>query len=93
MFIYLFHLVFAASCSQTLVWTRSKLNLMKTMIPLEFYISDLAAIGFFMFAPAILFLIVAIILGALKKKKESRVLLIISGCCFLVAIGACGFGS
>ncbi len=60
-------------------------------IPLEFYISDLAAFGFFMFAPAILFLIVAIILGALKKKKESKVLLIISGSCFLIAIGACGF--
>ena len=66
---------------------------MKPVIPLEFYISDLAAIGFFMFAPAILFLIIAIILGAVKKKRESKILIIISGCYFVLAIGACGFGS
>lgn len=65
---------------------------MKKILPLEFYISDAAAIGFFMFGPAIVFLIVAIILGAVKKKKESKVFLIISGCCFLVAIGLCSFG-
>lgn len=62
-------------------------------VPLEIYISDLAAIGFFLFFPAFLFLIIAVILLIAKQKKPAKILFIIAGCLFIIAIGACGFGA
>ncbi|MFS4446030.1 hypothetical protein [Maribacter sp. 2307UL18-2] len=66
---------------------------MKSTLPLEIYISDLAAIGFFLFFPAALFLVIAVILLIAKQKKAAKVLFIIASCLFIIAIGACGFGA
>lgn len=52
---------------------------MKAIIPLEFFISDAAAIGFMMFGPAALFLLIGVILAATKNKKPVKILLIMGG--------------
>ena len=60
--------------------------------PLEFYVSDLSAIGFFMFIPVILFFVIGIILLIAKQKKAGKVFLIISGICLVIGVGLCGIG-
>ncbi|MFD2587432.1 hypothetical protein ACFSQJ_10855 [Croceitalea marina] len=59
---------------------------------LELYFNDFSAIGFFMFGPTILFLLIGIILFIAKQKKPGKIFLIISGCCLLIAAGLCGIG-
>lgn len=60
------------------------------IIPLELFISDVAAIGFMMFGPAALFLLIGVILAATKNKKPAKIFLIMGGVCLLVALGLCG---
>lgn len=60
--------------------------------PLEIYISDMAFFGFVMFAPAIGFLLLGLILLIAKSKKAAKVCLIIGGSCLLIAFGLCGLG-
>ena len=64
---------------------------MSATFPLEFHISDMAFFGFVMFAPAIGFLVLGLILLAAKSKKAAKVCLIIGGSCLLIAFGLCGF--
>jgi len=60
------------------------------ILPLELFISDTAAIGFMMFAPAGLFLLIGVILAATKNKKPAKIFLIMGGVCLLIALGLCG---
>lgn len=62
-------------------------------LPLEIRISDAAWIGFLMFAPTILFFLVGLILLLTKQKKPAKTVLIIAGCCLLIALGLCGIGT
>jgi len=57
---------------------------------LEIRISGAEWLGFLMFGPAFLFLLLGIIFAANKKKKPGKIFLILGGVCLLVALGMCG---
>ncbi len=59
---------------------------------LELYFNDFSAIGFFMFGPAILFLLIGIILFIAKQKKPGKRFLIASGSRFHIAAELGGIG-
>ncbi len=62
------------------------------MFPLEIHLDTVAWLGFFMFAPTILFFLIGLILLLTKQKKPGKVFMIMAGCCLLIALGLCGVG-
>ncbi|MFS4469015.1 hypothetical protein [Maribacter sp. 2210JD10-5] len=65
---------------------------MRSIFPLEIYISDAVFIGFLLLIPGILLFIIGIIFLIAKQKKSAKVILILSGCLLLISAGLCGLG-
>ena len=62
------------------------------ILPLEFYVSDMAGAGFMILLAVPVLLLIAIILAIAKQGKAAKKVLIAAGICTLIGAGLCGFG-